>query len=156
MRPNRMRRRRRGWRKGGRSPPPYSDPFYDSVQGKTVGPTAPPAIRTMEDLARFLGHVRDLKHEAASLGWIRPGGVVQALDQKLDALEAALRRGEGRTALNIGQALLNQVEGAACREWSCPGERPITSEGYALLRYNVEYVLEGVKRLMGGSRPGPP
>jgi hypothetical protein len=136
--------------------PPYSDPFYDSVQGKTVGPTAPPAIQTMEDLARFLGHVRDLKHEAASLGWIRPGGVVQALDQKLDALEAALRRGEGRTALNIGQALLNQVEGAACKEWSCPGQRPITSEGYALLRYNVEYVLEGVKRLMGGSKPGPP
>jgi hypothetical protein len=136
--------------------PHYSDPFYDSVQGKTVGPTAPPAIRTMEDLARFLGHVRDLKHEAARLGWIRPGGVVQALDQKLDALEAALRRGEGRTALNIGQALLNQVEGAACKEWSCPGQRPITSEGYALLRYNVEYVLEGVKRLMGGSRPSPP
>jgi hypothetical protein len=127
--------------------PPYADPFYDSVQGKTVGPTAPPTIQSREDLTQLLKKIRDLKHEAESLQWIHPGGVVNALDQKLDALESALQRGEKQTALNIGQALLNQLEGASCKEWSCPGNKPISSEGYALLKYNIEFLLEAIKRV---------
>ena len=70
------------------------DKFYKSIafQGKTIGPTAPPA--DFKPIS-FLDYIISLKHEAYKLGWIVQGrdehedkkeddekGVMKSLDKK--------------------------------------------------------------------------
>lgn len=110
-----------------------------AVKITTIGPVAPPAVM---DPQAFCGRVESALASAVELGWVRAPGVAKSLAKKLANMKAAVERGQPETARNIGQALLNEIDGAACTEPGCPGNKPITPEGHALLHRNVAYLLD--------------
>jgi len=106
-----------------------------SFYGRTIGPTAPPAVfKTVE----FLDYIIDLKHQAASLGWIDNAGIVTSLDVKLDNAKKKLSQGDNNTARNILGAFINEVEAQAGKH--------LTSEAYALLKYNAAYIMSNLPK----------
>ena len=121
----------------------YKDKFK-TVLLKTLGPTAPPADFKPLD---FLNYIISMKHEATSLGWITNKGIEQSLDAKLEAAKKKLEQGKNDTAKNVLQAFINEVEAQGCESYEggsapCPQGKHLTPEAYALLRYNVLYLIE--------------
>jgi len=48
-----------------------------------------------------------------------------------------------RTAKNVLSALVNEVEAQGCAIYDdCPSGKHLTPEAWALLKYNVEYLLD--------------
>ena len=43
---------------------------------------------------------------------------------------------------NLLPAFLNEVEATSCQEFECPGNKPLTSEAYALLFFNGQFLWE--------------
>ena len=107
---------------------------------KTIGPTAPPAeLKPLE----FLDHIISMKHEAYSLGWIKSRGIEQSLDAKLNAARRKLSQGNTNAAKDILNAFVNEVEAQGCESYeNCPEGKHLTSEAYALLKYNALYLIE--------------
>ncbi|MFZ3073102.1 MAG: hypothetical protein WA162_07645 [Thermodesulfobacteriota bacterium] len=125
----------------------YIDSVYSSIayHGKTIGPTAPPAnfIPVV-----FINYIISLKHEAASLGWIKNYGIVNSLDVKLENAKEAIARNNLASAKNLIEAFINEVEAQGCASYDkCVAGKHITPEAYGLLKYNAEYLL---KRLFEG------
>lgn len=111
-----------------------------SIRGKTIGPTAPPAdFKPIE----FLDYIISQKHEAFSLGWIKNKGIENSLDAKLDNAKKKIEAGDNKTAKNILNAFINEVEAQGCETYEkCPGGKHLTPEAYALLKYHVQYLME--------------
>lgn len=106
---------------------------------KTIGPTAPPADFKSID---FISYIIDLKHQSASLGWITNKGVEQSLDAKLDNAKKKIEQGNTTAAKNILNAFINEVEAQGCvTHENCPSGKHLTPEAYALLKYNVQYLI---------------
>lgn len=101
-----------------------------AFKGKTLGPTAPPITFNPID---FIDYIISMKHEAFSLGWIKNAGIEQSLDAKLDNAKKKIEQGNTNAAKNILNAFLNEVEAQK--------DKHLTSEGYGLLKYNVEYLI---------------
>ncbi|MBI5188983.1 MAG: hypothetical protein HZA07_08000, partial [Nitrospirae bacterium] len=122
--------------------PGYQDltPYGPGIVGKTNGPTVPPAdIKPIE----IFNYVIDLKHQAFSLGWITNKGIENSLDVKLDNAKKKLEQGNNTAAKNILNAFINEVEAQGCKSYEdCPSGKHLTSEAYALLKYNVQYLVE--------------
>lgn len=106
---------------------------------KAVGPKAPPA--TFVPL-EFLNYLITLLHDSRQQGWIKVDGVHQSLLAKLIAAKRKLEAGETQVAKDTLNAFLDEVRGASCLEFSCPGNRPETSEAYALLFFNGQFLWE--------------
>ena len=106
-----------------------------SFTGKTVGPTAPPAVF---NVVTFLDYIIDLKHQAASLGWIDNSGIVNSLDVKLDNAKKKMSQGDNNTARNILSAFINDIEAQSGKH--------LTSEAYALLKYNAAYLINNLTK----------
>jgi len=100
-----------------------------SFTGKTVGPTAPPAAFNPMS---FLNYIMNLKHQAASLGWIDNSGIVNSLDVKLDNAKKKLVQGDNNAAKNILNAFIREVEAQVGKH--------LNSEAYTLLKYNAAYL----------------
>lgn len=106
-----------------------------SFKGKTIGPTAPPAdFRPVE----FLNYIITLKHQSTSFGWIKNAGIEQSLDAKLDNARKKLKEENITAAKNILNAFLNEVE--------AQNGKHLTSEAYALLKYNVQYLIDNLRK----------
>lgn len=105
---------------------------------KTVGPSTPP-----KDFIpiEFLNYLITLLHDSRRLGWIRVDGVHQSFLAKLTAAKRKLEAGEPGAAGNILHAFLNEVRAVSCPDFSCPGNKPLTSEAYALLFFNGQFFL---------------
>ncbi len=111
--------------------------------GKTVGPTAPPADFKPAD---FLSNLVNMKHEAASQGWVKDKGTEQSLDIKLDNAKKKIVDGDMGAAKNILNAFINEVEAQGCATYdNCPPGKHVTSEAYALLKYNAQYLIDNLK-----------
>ncbi len=106
---------------------------------KTVGPTAPP--QTFVPL-EFLNYLIALLHDSRQQGWVKVDGVHQSLLAKLLAAKRSLEAGQNQAANGQLKAFLNEVQAVSCPEFSCPGNKPLTSEAYALLFFNGQYLLE--------------
>lgn len=120
--------------------PGYSDltPYGPGVVGKTVGPVLPP---TPFVASAFLDTLISYKHQALALGWIKNEGIVQSLDAKLENAQAQLQRNNTTAAKNILQAFVNEVEALWKQERPPYGGEQITSEAYAVLKFNAEYLI---------------
>lgn len=122
--------------------PGYHDltPYGPGIVGKTIGTTTPPAdFKPIE----FLDNIISMKHEAFSLGWIKNKGIEQSLDAKLDNAKKKLEQGNNSAAKNILNAFINEVEAQGCATYeNCPSGKHLTPEAYALLKYNVQYLIE--------------
>jgi hypothetical protein len=122
--------------------PGYDDltPYGPGIVGITIGPVAPPS--PFIPLV-FLDTLISYKHQAFDLGWFKNRGIVQSLDAKLENAKRQLQRNNTTAAKNILQAFINEVEAL----WKEENQRrnpqgvQITSEAYALLKFNAEYLL---------------
>jgi len=114
-------------------------PWYeDSFQGRTIAPQLPPV--PFPPLA-FLDTLISYKHQAFALGWIKNQGIVTSLDAKLDNAKRQLQRGNKTPARNMLRAFINEVEALWKGEEHPYGGKQITSEAYALLKFNAEYLI---------------
>jgi hypothetical protein len=85
----------------------------------------------------FLDTLISYKHQSVSIGWIDNQGIINSLDSKLDSAKMALTAGDSITAKNILNAFINEVEAQK--------DKHLTSEAYALLKFNAEYLIEKLK-----------
>jgi hypothetical protein len=110
-----------------------------AVTLKTMGPTAPP-----KDFVplEFLNYLLTLLHDSRQQGWIKVDGIHQSLLAKLLNAKRKLEAGQGAVAKNILNAFLNEVQAVSCPEVTCPGNKPLTSEAYALLFFNGQFLWE--------------
>lgn len=102
-------------------------------EGKTIGPTAPPSQINYEE---FIGQLISLGKEARKLGWIKEGTMLEAIEWELkrarDAIEIA-KKAEAQDAIS---SILSKVEAEK--------EGGLSPEGYALLKYNLQYLLKKI------------
>ncbi|MBI3585326.1 MAG: hypothetical protein HY096_15420 [Nitrospinae bacterium] len=135
-----------------------------AFKGKTLGPTAPPADFKPID---FHNYIISLKHEAYKLGWIIQGkdddkgkkedeekGIMKSLDEKLDKAKKKLEKGDTKEAVEKLKSFIHEVEGLYKEDKDKEKEdhrhEHITSEAYALLKYNAQYLIEQ----LGGEKEG--
>jgi FIMAH domain-containing protein len=101
-----------------------------SAKGVTIAPSAPAVdLRAQDFLETIIGY----KEQAIQQGWIKNQGIGVSLDAKLNAAQAALARGNNKTAVNILNALLNEVDAQAGKQ--------LSPEAVALLKFNMQYLI---------------
>ncbi len=127
-------------------PDEYADPdkvaaLVNSLffRTKTVAPKAPPAQFVPLE---FLNYLIALLHDSRQQGWVKVDGIHQSLLAKLLAAKRALEAGRVQPAAGELKAFVNEVQAVSCPELTCPGNKPLTSEAYALLFFNGQYLWE--------------
>jgi hypothetical protein len=108
-------------------------------RGKTVGPRAP-AERFVS--LEFLNYLVALVHDSRRHGWIRGEATQKRLLARLTTARGQLERGQIAAAKNTLNAFLEDVQAVSCREFTCPGDTPLTSEAHALLFFNGQFLFE--------------
>lgn len=116
-----------------------TDIIENSFKGQTVGPKSPPADFVPIE---FLNYLITLLHDSRQLGWIEVDGVHQSLLAKLINAKRKLEEEQSAVAKNMLNAFLNEVQATSCQEFTCPGNKPLTSEAYALLFFNGQFLWE--------------
>ena len=137
--------------------------------GRTIGPTAPP--NPFIHLA-FLDTLFSYTRQSAELGWLGKGkdedcdkderpevGIVRNIESRLQKAGRELERGDSVKARGELEKLIAKVERIWKRSEKQEGQREgkdrkhrgergkgepviMTSEGYALLKYNTEFLIE--------------
>ncbi|MEX1061770.1 MAG: hypothetical protein WEC39_01510 [Patescibacteria group bacterium] len=107
---------------------------HRGVLVKTIGPKAIPENTTNTELADTLS---SYVTQSCDLGWIENQGICRSLQANLDNVKRQLEQGNTQTAANNLQAFLNEVGAIK--------DRHLSSEAYALLKYNGEYLLNRLK-----------
>jgi len=121
--------------------PGTNNPFINSAQGRTLGPKDPPTPFVELD---FLDTLISMAEEALSLGWIEETYSEKIMNDLNDAREKMEESPED--AKEILEALIPYIIDDGC-DWvpPDPSQYHLTSEGCALLRYNVEYLIEQIE-----------
>jgi hypothetical protein len=117
----------------------HADPKVDNppagreliFQGKTIGPTAPPAAIVYDEFFRYL---TSMEREAYKLGWIKEDVLFDAIEVGLKKARDAAELFKEEEAHKAISSLLDKVEAGK--------ESSLSSEGYALLKYNLQYLLK--------------
>ncbi len=102
----------------------------NTVLRKTIGPSKSsdgPAAPLLDTLISY-------KHQALALGWMDSTGLVNSLDQRLENAKAKLVSGDSVAARNILEAFVHEVE--------AQNGKHLTSEAYALLKFNAQYLID--------------
>jgi hypothetical protein len=107
----------------------------NSVSGITLVPIAPPEPF---EASAFTDTLLSYTDQACELEWISNRGICQSLQAPLQNTKRQLERGNIRAAANSVQAFLDEVEAVR--------RNHLTDEGYALLWFNGEYLLERLKK----------
>lgn len=107
---------------------------YRGVLVKTIGPKEIPGNITNTELADTL---TSYLAQSCDLGWIENRGICRSLLATLDNVKRQLEQGRTQTAANNLQAFLNEVEALK--------DVQLSSEAYALLRFNGEYLLKKLR-----------
>jgi hypothetical protein len=125
--------------------PGYDDltPYGPGIVGKTVGPVLPPEPFVP---MTFLDTLVSYKHQAAALGWVGQEGFVKQLDEKLDQSRDQLSKGHIKQARDKIEEFVKKLENEAKKTEKDQDKKNdkkwVTSEGYALLKFNAEYLIE--------------
>jgi hypothetical protein len=82
----------------------------------------------------FLDTLISYKHQAFALGWIADSGILTSLDQKLEAARPQIMN-DRPSVKNILESFVNELEAL-----NTQGNQ-ITSEAYALLKFNAQYLI---------------
>ncbi|MFL5814665.1 MAG: FIMAH domain-containing protein [Bdellovibrionia bacterium] len=107
----------------------YPNSFIDTVSLKTLGPVNPPATF---DAAGSIRNLITLVNQSRAQGWIDNDGIANSLTAKLNtALSKATS--DPKTAKNVLGAFLNDVQ--------AQNGKHLSSEAYALLYFNGQYVV---------------
>jgi len=128
-----------------RLPPEYNENVEKTIAlenkvkwlGKTIGPKAPPKVFKGSE---FIQYLISSKEQSFTLGWIKNKGLERSLDAKLDAAKKKIEFGDNKSAKNIMQAFLNEVEAQK--------GKGLSSEAYALLFYNGQYLIDHLTEIV--------
>lgn len=107
----------------------------------SVGPVAPPKDL---DLPAFVAEIQGHVTTSAQEGWIRDASLAAGLSSQLATLQAALAAGDDSAAKGLAKALIDEVDANACPTFTCPGDPAITSEGFALLHFNMVFLRSNI------------
>jgi len=83
-------------------------------------------------------------NQARVQGWIATDETKDSLTSKLADLRTALESGEWNAARTYASDFLSEVGLTSCGVYNCGGSQPLTSEAYALMRFNMEYLRERI------------
>ncbi len=113
--------------------------FYSQFvfRSKSVGPTAPPQDFVAVD---FLNYLITLVHDSRQLGWVREAEEQTHLVRMLLKAKRHLEAGGPGKARSALKAFLQRVREAGCRGFDCPKDKALTSEAYALLLFNGQFL----------------
>ena len=134
------------------------DETSNSIHGYTIAPADPPSPFVPMD---FLDTLISYKNQSVTLGWLTNGpahekdesddradeGIVERLDRRLDKAKDALAKSDSVKARLELALFVKEVEqlygkedkGERSKE---KGKEVLTSEAYALLKYNAEYLID--------------
>lgn len=119
------------------------DEYYENVEktvalenkvnwrGRSLGPKAPPKIFNAEEVVSELKKSLD---ESEKLGWVLSSTLARQLESKLMKAVNKLAIGDKKSAQDLLADLRDQIEAQKGKQ--------LTSEGHALLYYNLEYILK--------------
>jgi hypothetical protein len=112
--------------------PGYSDltPYGPGIVGKTVGPMVPPEPF---DALAFLDTLLSYTTQSKTLGWIRDQTTADKYLGYFSAVKLGLSDSNFTSARNTLKQVLHDVDVASTSA--------LTSEAYALLRFNTEYLV---------------
>jgi len=129
----------------------------DQVIKSTLGPTNPP---TPFNGLTFLDTLISYKHQAVTLGWLKSkrdgdcdddekpdDGIVGNLDKRLEKAKKELIKGDSVKARKELEKFVKKVERLRKRSEEAENKNKsdqvdMTSEAYALLKYNAEYLID--------------
>lgn len=159
-------------------PLPGEDIFENSFKGKTLGPTAPPAdfkpldflnhIISLKHEAYNLGWIIQGKDDDKGKKDDEEKGIMKSLDEKLNKAKKKLEKGDTKEAIEKLKSFIHEVEALYKEDKEDEhGDKDkkdkdedkdkedhrhehITSEAYALLKYNAQYLIER----LGGEKEG--
>ena len=106
------------------------DMLENAVRGYTIGPADPPDPFIASN---FLDTLMTYPDRCFELNWITNRGILNSLNQKLGNARKQLDKGKIKQTVNMLNALVNEVE--------AQNGNHLTSEAYALLKYNAEYLM---------------
>ncbi len=136
--------------------------------GWTIGPTAPPIDFSASS---WIDTLTSYKHQCVTLGWLTNGsvhekdedddkadeGIVERLDRRLDKAKAALAKSDSvkaRLELELFVKEVEQLYHKNKEEGERRGVPVLTSEGYALLKYNAQYLIDRLPEKHGRGDEG--
>jgi hypothetical protein len=139
------------------------DIYTNSFHGSIISPTSPPNPLTT---SVFLDTLVSYKHQCVTLGWLTNGsahekdedddkadeGIVERLDRRLDKAKAAIVKSDSVKARLELELFVKEVEQLYHKnkdEGLRKGVPSLTSEGYALLKYNAEYLIDRLPKRHG-------
>ncbi len=108
----------------------YQDIITNSFRGTTIGPADPPSPFVPAD---FLDTLSAYTTQSRSLGWITSQTVADKYVGYFTSAKTQLRQNNATAARTTLQSVLRDVD--------IDSSSAITSEAYALLRFNTEYLL---------------
>lgn len=115
-----------------------------NFNGMTVGPVSPPSLTNTVQLLDFL---ISLKHQAASLGWLRGDEFIKDLDEKLDQAKEALAKGHGFQAGKKLEQFIGSLDDQRHKQEERrrhdhrEPETFLSGNAYNLLKPNAEFIL---------------
>ena len=115
-------------------------PASDQVV-KTVGPVAPPAEFAPRS---FADEIQAALDEARLQGWVANDEAKSILQGSMSLLKSALDEGDFDGARSQAAEFIGQVTTMGCTAFQCGPEQLLSSEAYALLRFNMEYLRERI------------
>ena len=80
--------------------------------------------------------------DSGQQGWIKVDGVHKSLLAKLTNAKRKVEVGDTKVAKNLLNAFLNEVQATSCPDFTCAGNKLLTSEAYALLFFNGQFLWE--------------
>lgn len=104
---------------------------------KTIGPKAPPASFVPTS---FLDEIDAMRSPAVTNGWIDTSSTSQTIGSSLQSIRSKLSSGDMAGAINDIGTLLASIDSMSCKQYSCTPAKQLTSEAYALLTFNLDYL----------------
>lgn len=115
------------------------DPIQNSFRGATVGPKPPPREFVPVE---FLNFLITLVHDSRQAGWIREEEEKRELLKILLKAKRRLEANEPAKAAKRIEKFLKEVKEESCRDFQCRKEKALTSEAFALLFFNGQFLSE--------------
>ena len=116
-----------------------TDIIQNSFKGKSVGPKPPPATFVPVE---FLNYLITLVHDSRQQGWVREAKEQQHLVRMLLKAKRHLEASDPGKARSALKEFLQRVKEEGCRGFDCPKHKALTSEAYALLFFNGQFLWE--------------
>ncbi|HET6272619.1 MAG TPA: hypothetical protein VFG32_06525 [Bacteroidota bacterium] len=123
----------------GESEDDTSSIFVDAIVLRTIAPHAPPSPFVALD---FIDTLIAMKNEAKSLDWIQQSDLSDLIDTRLSKARDHVESEDESGALEDLQVALSAVEKDCLGVGPGPGVSYLTSEACALLRYNLQYLID--------------